>query len=120
MAREFSNEGELTKIRVKSVLQERQERGTDDEFATALVVFFIQVEQRCYAGCSRVKQTVGAAYEDAPLEVGEPEAYHGPAFDYLKFRRLIEHYYRKAIASFPNVPNYYCNVWHEDDAVDEL
>jgi hypothetical protein len=108
------------KLRIQSVLQERQERASVDEFAVALVVFFVELDGRCYAGCTRVKQTVGASYATAPLEVGPPEAYQGPAFDYLRFRDLIEQFYRKAIASFPDVPSYHCNVWHEAGAIDDL
>src|SRR5437016_14532233 len=100
------------KLRIQSVLQEAQERGTSSEFAVALVVFFVESDGRCYAGCSRVKQTVGASYDQAPLEISAPLAYQGPTIEFSRLHPLIENAYREAIGNMPDVQKYVCNVFH--------
>lgn len=107
-------------LSIQSVLQEAQERGTPDEFATALVVFFVEVNGRCFAGCCRVKQAVGGEYGDAPLEISSPVEYHGPDVDYGKCRSLIETAYREAVANMPDVNVYVCNVFHFHGRVEAL
>jgi len=108
------------RLRVQSILQERQERGDADETAVALMAFFVEHDGQCFAGCCRVKQTVGAEYEGAPLEVGPPEAYEGPDVDHGRFRAIIERVYREGIAQFPAARVYMCNVVQIPGHAEEL
>jgi len=98
------------RLRVQTVLQERQVLGGPDEHAIALIAFFVEHDGQCFAGCCRVKQTVGAEYAEAPLEVGPPLAYEGPAFDHARFRTIIERVYRGGVGQFPAAQTYVCNV----------
>jgi hypothetical protein len=45
-----------------------------------------------------LKQTPGADYETAPLEVGPPHGYDG-VFNHHEFRREVEEYYRQSFGS---------------------
>ena len=98
------------KLRIQSILQERQAQGGPDEYAIALVAFFVEHNAQCFAGCCRVKQTVGSQYTVAPLEVGPPLGYEGPTFKYDRFREIIERVYRAGVAGFPTAQAYVCNV----------
>ena len=84
----------------------------DGEYATALVAFFVEQDEICYAGCCRVKLTVGAKYDAgatlAPLEVSAPIAYKGPEPPYDRFR-AIEQVYRQYL---PDAAVYGCNASH--------
>ena len=108
------------KLRIQTILQERQELGTSSEFAHAVVAFLIEEAGLCFAGCCRVKQTVGAKFSEAPLEVGPPVGYQGPAFDYQRFRALVEKQYREAVAHLPPAHAYICNVVQYNGLAEEL
>lgn len=65
------------KLRLQAILQESQLEqigAVGEEHAQALVVFFIEHDGKCSAGCARIKQTVGARFATDPLEVGPPLA----------------------------------------------
>jgi hypothetical protein len=108
------------KLRIQTILQERQELGTSSEYATALVAFFVEDGGRCFAGCCRVKQTVGAKFADSALEVGAPAEYQGPDCDYMKFRALVEKQYREAVRLLPAAQAYVCNVVQYNGLAEEI
>ena len=108
------------KLWIQTILQERQEVGTSSEFAQAVVAFFVEDAGCCFAGCCRVKQVVGANFSEAPLEVGAPVGYQGPAFDYQRFRALVERQYREAVAELPAARDYVCNVVQYNGLAEEL
>jgi len=108
------------KLKIQTILQERQELDTSSEFAQAVVAFLIEEAGLCFAGCCRVKQTVGAKFADAPLEVGSPIGYQGPAFDYQRFRALVERQYREAVANLSPGHVYICNVIQYNGLSEEL
>ncbi len=84
-------------IRFSRCIQDSQDYGSDDEHMVSRVFFRLQTDAELFPDlmCD-VKQTVGEAFETAPLEVGQPIGYHG-SLDYSLFRQAVEDYYRSSL-----------------------
>lgn len=71
-----------------------QEYGSNDEYMVSRIFFDMLVDGKRHENLySDVKQTVGAEFEKAPLEVTRPVGLKG-AFNYEAFRQETESYYR--------------------------
>lgn len=82
------------KIHFEKCIQDSQDYGGDDEHMVSRVFFAIEVDGDVFANLTcDVKQTVGAPFESAPLEVSRPVGYDG-TLDYAPFREAVEEYYR--------------------------
>ena len=67
------------KVKFNSLLQDSQDLGSDDEHMVSRVFFDLEFRGETFIGLhADVKQTVGARFESAPLEVSKPDGYHGP------------------------------------------
>ncbi len=86
------------KITFYKCIQDSQDYGSDDEHMVSRVFFTFEIGDKKYDLYANIKQTVGAYYEDGPIEVMSPEAYQGP-FPYQCFRDAAEKYYRSLVGS---------------------
>jgi hypothetical protein len=87
------NEATLTFTR----LQVEQVLGGKEEYLVARVFFDLTTDQETFNELSaNVKQTLGARYADAPLEIGKPIGYSGP-FNHEAFGIAANEYYRRII-----------------------
>jgi len=87
------------RVTFHQLIQDSQEYGSDDEHMVSRVFFSLQVDGGSYPILHvDVKQTVGAEFENAPLEVGPPHGYNGP-FNHEEFRNAVEEYYRGLVGS---------------------
>jgi hypothetical protein len=86
-------------IRFSRCIQDSQDYGSDDEHMVSRVFFRLQTDAELFPDlmCD-VRQTVGEAFETAPLEVGQPIGYDG-SLDYTLFRQAVEDYYRSSFGS---------------------
>jgi len=87
------------KIKLRRLVQDSQEYGSDDEHMVSRVFFDVEIEGKKYQGlhCD-VKQIVGSSFESAPLEVSAPAGYKGP-FNHQAFQKIIENYYHSLVGS---------------------
>ena len=86
-------------IRFEKCLQDSQDLGGDDEHMVSRVFLALEAGGSVYPNVSvDIKQTVGAAFESAPLEVSKPRGYNG-GLNYAAFRVAVERYYRSLVGS---------------------
>ena len=87
------------RIKLRRLIQDSQEYGSDDEHMVSRVFFDLEIEGQKHHGlhCD-VKQIVGSSFETAPLEVSGPAGYKDP-FNHQAFQKIIEHYYRSLVGS---------------------
>jgi len=84
-------------VRFIQCIQDSQDYGSDDEHMVSRVFLTLEAEGKPYPNLTvDIKQTVGAKFEDSPLEVSPPKGYHG-GYNYAAFRELVEDYYRSLI-----------------------
>ena len=87
------------KLAFTRIHQGSQELGTDDEHMVSRVFFDLLVGKEEQRGLyADVKQSAGARFETAPLEVSFPRGFKG-RLNYGQFRQLVEDYYRRAVGS---------------------
>ncbi len=87
------------KITFHQCNQNSQEYGSDDEHMGSRVFFTLEIgEDKFEKLYADLKQTVGADYENGPIEVGPPQGYDGP-FNHEAFRDYAERYYRSCVGS---------------------
>jgi hypothetical protein len=80
-------------------LQNSQDLGTNDDHLVSRVDLSLEYGgQRAGPFSVTVKQSAGADYATAPLEVSKPSGYDGP-FNYAQFRACVEQYYRNLVGS---------------------
>jgi hypothetical protein len=79
-------------------IQDSQDYGSDDEHMISRVFFTLEIGDKKYDLYADLKQTVGARYEDGPIEVMSQAGYNG-LFNYECFRDAAEHYYRSLVGS---------------------
>ena len=78
-------------------IQDSQDFGSDDEHMVSRVFFSVEAEGRTFENLVvDVKQTVGAAFETAPLEVSRARGF---TLNYDQFREAVEDYYRSCVGS---------------------
>ena len=79
------------------MIQDSQEFGGNDERIISRVFFSLTVKNKSYPGLyANIKQTIGSAGMNAPLEVSNPIVYEGP-LNYQAFRDAVERYHRSRI-----------------------
>jgi hypothetical protein len=87
------------KLVFTKIVQDSQDYGSNDEHMVSRVFFDIVVGEEILRGLyADVKQTIGARFESAPLEVSLPESLQG-RIDYSSFRQHVEDYYRDSIGA---------------------
>jgi hypothetical protein len=86
----------VVQVHFVGILQDRQDLGSADDQMLSTVYFSMSEGARTWPQLeAHIKQTPGAPYADAPLEVEFP-AYDGP-MNYAAFRECVEDYYRSAV-----------------------
>ena len=73
--------------------------GGREEYLVARLFFDLMTDQGTYDLSAEVKQTLGARYVDAPLEIGKPSGYSGP-FNHEAFSNAANQYYRRIVRIF--------------------
>jgi len=87
------------KLFMKKFVQVEQSFGKPDgDYLLGRAEFSLEIEDVMYDGLSAsVKQTVGADIKQ-DLEIGMPQGYDGPPFNYEGYRGAMEDYSRRCLA----------------------
>jgi len=86
-------------LRFHKCIQDSQDYGSDDQHMVSRVFVTLEAGGKTYPDLTvDIKQTVGADFETAPLEVSPARGYNG-AYNYAAFRQLVENYYRSLVGS---------------------
>ena len=86
-------------VRFHKCIQDSQDYGSNDEHMVSRVFLTLEAGGKVYPNLTvDIKQTVGARFETAPLEVGPPKGYNG-SYNYAAFREVVERYYRALVGS---------------------
>jgi hypothetical protein len=82
-----------------TIIQDSQEFGSNNEHMVSRIFFDLRVGGDLHNGLAAdVKQTVGADYENDPLEVSLPHSLAGSVI-FEDFRKHVEQYYRESFGS---------------------
>lgn len=90
---------ETARVTFKTLIQDSQDFGSDNDHMISRVFFDLEVGGRRYDDLHvDLKQIVGSSIESDPIEVGRVIGYSGP-MNYEMFRDEAEKYFRSLIGS---------------------